>query len=116
MSGCINKIMLLGYLGADPQIREVSSGKVASFSLATSDSWTDKEGERQEKTQWHRVIAYNGLAEIAERFLKKRSRVYLEGQLQTRTWTDGDGTDRLLTMVVLNKFRSELVLLDQKNA
>jgi single-strand DNA-binding protein len=85
---------------------------VVSFSLATSDSWTDKEGERQERTEWHRVVAYNGLGEIAERFLRKGSRVYVEGQLQTRKWTDTEGTERLITVVVLGRARSELVLLD----
>ena len=88
MSACVNKVSLLGNLGKDPEVREIHSGKVVSFSLATSDSWTDKEGERQERTEWHRIVVYNGLGEVAERFLKKGSRVYLEGQLQTRRWTD----------------------------
>ena len=116
MSACIYKVSLLGNLGKDPEVREIPSGKVVSFSLATSDSWTDKEGERQERTEWHRVVAYNGLGEIAERFLRKGSRVYVEGQLQTRKWTDSGGTERLITMVVLGKKGSELVLLDQKAA
>jgi single stranded DNA-binding protein len=85
-------VALLGNLGKDPQVREIPSGKVVSFSLATSDSWTDREGNKQERTDWHRVVAYNGLGEIAERFLRKGSRVYLEGQLQTRKWTDEEGT------------------------
>jgi single-strand DNA-binding protein len=106
---------LLGNLGRDPEVREIPSGKVVSFSLATTEHWTDREGEKQEQTDWHRVVAYNGVGEVAERFLRKGSRVYVEGQLQTRKWTDAEGTERLITVVVLGRAHSELVLLDPKS-
>jgi single-strand DNA-binding protein len=109
----VNKVILLGRLGRDPEARTMQNGgKVVSFSVATSENWTDKaSGERKERTQWHRVVIYNdALGGIAERFLKKGSEVYLEGQLETRKYTDKDGAERETTEVVLRQFRGELTL------
>lgn len=109
----VNKVILLGRLGRDPESRAMQSGgKVVSFSVATSETWNDKaSSERKEKTQWHRVVIFNeALGGIAERFLKKGSEVYLEGQLESRKFTDKDGAEREITEVVLNRFRGELTL------
>ena len=114
----VNKVILVGRLGKDPEVRHTNNGgKKASFSLATSESWNDRaSGERKEKTEWHRVVIFStGLCDIAEKYLRKGSQVYLEGQLQTRKWTGDDGNDRYTTEVVLGQFRSELRMLDSRN-
>jgi single-strand DNA-binding protein len=116
MAGSVNKVILIGNLGADPEIRRTQDGRpVANLRIATSDSWRDKAtGERKEKTEWHRVVIFNeNLCKIAEQYLKKGSKVYLEGQLQTRKWQDQSGQDRYSTEVVLQGFRGELTLLDR---
>ena len=115
MAGSVNKVILVGNLGRDPEVRRLPSGDaVVSFSLATSESWKDKNtGERKDKTEWHNVSIFNeNLGRIAEQYLKKGSKVYLEGQLQTREYTDKDGNPRKATDVVLQRFRGELTLLD----
>jgi single-strand DNA-binding protein len=117
MAGSVNKVILVGNLGKDPESRTMQSGgKVVSFSLATSESWNDKaSGERKEKTQWHRIAIFNErLGEIAEKYLKKGMKVYLEGQLESRKYTDKDGQERETTEVVLARFRGELTMLDGK--
>jgi single-strand DNA-binding protein len=116
MAGSVNKVILVGNLGADPEIRRTQDGRpVANLRLATSESWRDKAtGERKEKTEWHRVVIFNeNLCRIAEQYLKKGSKVYIEGQLQTRKWQDQSGQDRYSTEVVLQGFRGELTLLDR---
>ncbi len=115
MAGSVNKVILVGNLGKDPEIRHAQSGaKIVSLTLATSDTWNDKaSGERREKTEWHRVVIYNErIADVAERFLRKGRKVYLEGSLQTRKWTDQSGQERYTTEVVVDRFRGDLVLLD----
>lgn len=115
MAGSVNKVILVGNLGADPEIKRTQDGRpIANLSVATSDTWRDKNtGERKEKTEWHRVVIFNeGLCRIAEQYLKKGSKVYLEGQLQTRKWQDKDGKDRYSTEVVLNGYGSTLTMLD----
>ncbi len=116
MSGSINKVILVGNLGRDPEIRSTQDGrKIANLSLATSDTWKDKNsGERREKSEWHRVVIFGPLAEIAEKYLRKGSKVYLEGALQTRKWQDQSGQDKYSTEVVLQQYRGELVMLDSK--
>ncbi|MBL6853955.1 MAG: single-stranded DNA-binding protein [Alphaproteobacteria bacterium] len=117
MAGSVNKVILVGNLGKDPEVRRMTSGEpVVSFSLATSESWRDKSsGERKEKTEWHNVVIFNkNLAEVAEKYLHKGSKVYVEGSLQTRKWTDKDGRDRYTTEVVLQNFRGELTMLDAR--
>jgi single-strand DNA-binding protein len=114
----VNKVILVGSLGRDPETRRMGSGdSVVSFSLATSEAWRDKaSGERKSKTEWHNVVIFNeNIGKIAENFLKKGSKVYLEGQLQTREYTDKDGNQRRSTEVVLQKYRGELTLLDGKS-
>src|SRR5215217_1429674 len=116
MAGSVNKVILVGNLGADPEIRNLpSGGKVVNLSVATSENWKDKNtGERREKTEWHRVVIFSeGLARVAESYLKKGSKVYVEGQLQTRKWQDQAGADKYTTEVVLQRFRGELTLLDR---
>lgn len=117
MAGSINKVILVGNLGRDPEVRQSGSGqKIVSFSVATSDVWKGKNGERQEKTEWHRVVIFNQmLADVAERYVKKGSKVYIEGALQSRKWTDGSGVEKTVTEVVLGNYRGELVLLDSRN-
>lgn len=112
----VNRVILLGRLGKDPEARSMSNGnKVVSFSLATSEVWK-KDGERQEKTTWHNVVIFNErLADVAERFLKKGSRCYIEGALQTRKWTDQSGQEKSTTEIVLQQYRGELTLLDGKS-
>lgn len=115
MAGSVNKVILVGNLGADPDIRRTQDGRpIVNLSVATSESWRDKStGERREKTEWHRVVIFNeGLAKVAENYLKKGSKVYLEGQLQTRKWQDQGGQDRYATEVVLQGFGGSLVMLD----
>jgi single-strand DNA-binding protein len=117
--GSVNKVILVGNLGRDPEVRHSQDGnKIVNMSLATSESWTDKSsGERREKTEWHRVVIFNDrLGEIAEKYLKKGSKVYLEGQIQTRKWSGNDGQERYSTEVVLNRFRGELTMLDSKES
>jgi single-strand DNA-binding protein len=116
MAGSVNKVILVGNLGADPEIRRTQDGRpVANLRVATSDSWRDKAtGERRERTEWHRVVIFNeGLCRIAEQYLKKGAKVYLEGQLQTRKWQDQQGQDRYSTEVVLQGFNSQLTMLDR---
>ena len=116
MAGSVNKVILVGNLGADPEIRRTQDGRpVANLRVATSDSWRDKAtGERRERTEWHRVVIFNeGLCRIAEQYLKKGAKVYLEGQLQTRKWQDPQGQDRYSTEVVLQGFNSQLTMLDR---
>ncbi len=115
MAGSVNKVILVGNLGRDPESRTLQSGsKVVNFSIATSETWNDKaSGERKEKTQWHRIVIYNDrLGEVAERYLKKGAKVYIEGALETRKFTDQSGAERETTEVVLKAFRGELVMLD----
>ena len=117
MAGSVNKVILIGNLGKDPEIRRTQDGRpIANLSVATSESWRDKNtGERKEKTEWHRVVIFNeGLCKIAEQYLKKGSKVYLEGQLQTRKWQDKDGVDKYSTEVVLQGFNSTLTMLDTR--
>jgi single-strand DNA-binding protein len=117
MAGSVNKVILVGNLGKDPETRTFANGgKVVSFSLATSENWKDRaSGERKEKTEWHNVSIFSeGLAGVAERFLRKGSKVYLEGQLETRKWQDQSGNDRYTTDVVLRNFNSSMVLLDPR--
>jgi len=117
MAGSVNKVILVGNLGKDPETRRMTSGDpVVNLSVATSESWNDKSsGERKEKTEWHRVVIFNPrLAEVAEKYLRKGAKVYLEGQLATRKWTDKDGQEKYSTEVVLNRFRGELVMLDAR--
>jgi single-strand DNA-binding protein len=119
MAGSVNKVILIGNLGADPEIRRTQDGRpVANLRLATSESWRDKAtGERKEKTEWHRVVIFNeNLCKIAEQYLKKGSKVFIEGQLQTRKWQDQSGQDKYSTEVVLQGFRGELTLLDRAGA
>ena len=115
MAGSVNKVILVGNLGADPEVRSLpSGGKVVNLSVATSESWRDKNsGERKEKTEWHRVVIFSeGLTRVAEQYLKKGSKVYLEGQLQTRKWQDQSGQDKYSTEIVLQGFNSNLTMLD----
>jgi single-strand DNA-binding protein len=115
MAGSVNKVILVGNLGADPEVRTLPSGnKVVNLSVATSESWRDKNsGERKEKTEWHRVVIFSeGLVRIAEQYLKKGAKVYLEGALQTRKWQDQSGADKYSTEVVLQGFNSTLTMLD----
>ena len=115
MAGSVNKVILIGNLGADPEIRHTQDGRpIANLRVATSESWRDKAtGERREKTEWHRVVIFNeGLAKIAEQYLKKGSKVYLEGSLQTRKWEDQQGQERYTTEVVLQGFNAQLTMLD----
>jgi single-strand DNA-binding protein len=117
MAGSVNKVILVGNLGKDPETRRMQSGDpVVNLSIATSETWRDKAtGERKEKTEWHRVVIFNkNLAEVAEKYLRKGSKVYVEGSLQTRKWTDKDGQEKYSTEVVLQNFRGELTMLDSK--
>jgi single-strand DNA-binding protein len=117
MAGSVNKVILVGNVGRDPEARTMQNGgKVVSFSVATSESWNDKmSGDRKEKTQWHRIAIFNEkLGEIAERYVKKGSKVYLEGQIESRKYTDKDGQERETTEIVLSRFRGELTLLDSR--
>ena len=118
MAGSVNKVILVGNLGADPEVRQFQNGgSVCSLSVATSENWKDKNtGERREKTEWHRVSIFSeGLVRVASQYLKKGSKVYLEGQLETRKWQDKDGNDRYTTEVVLRGFNSNLTMLDGRS-
>lgn len=118
MAGSVNRVYLIGNVGKDPEIRSTQDGqKIAQLSLATSESWKDKSsGERKEKSEWHRIVIFNErLCEVAEKYLKKGSKVYVEGQLQTRKWTDKDGVEKYSTEVVLSKFKGDIVMLDGKS-
>ena len=117
MAGSVNKVILIGNLGKDPEVRSFQNGgQVCSFSVATSENWKDKStGERREKTEWHNISIFSeGLVRVAQQYLKKGSKVYLEGQLETRKWQDKEGKDRYTTEVVLRQFNSSLVLLDRR--
>jgi single-strand DNA-binding protein len=117
MAGSVNKVILVGNLGRDPEIRLTQDGqRIANFSLATSENWRDKSsGERRERTEWHRVVVFNDrLVDVIEKYVKKGSKLYLEGALQTRKWTDKDGQERYTTEVVLQRFRGERTMLDGK--
>ena len=118
MAGSINKVILVGNLGRDPEIRHTNAGqKIVHLTVATSDTWKDKSGERQERTEWHRVVVFNtNLADFAERFLRKGSKVYIEGALQTRKYTDASGQEKFTTEIVLGAYRGELVILDNKTS
>ncbi|MCR9139522.1 MAG: single-stranded DNA-binding protein [Alphaproteobacteria bacterium] len=118
MAGSVNKVILVGNLGADPEIRRTQDGRpIANLRVATSESWRDRNsGERRERTEWHRVVIFNeGLCKIAEQYLRKGSKIYLEGQLQTRKWQDQSGQDRYSTEVVLQGFNSSLTMLDGRS-
>ena len=112
----VNKVILVGNLGGDPESRSFSNGgEVVNFTVATSENWKDRDGNRQEKTEWHKVSIFNeNLGRVAKNYLKKGSKVYLEGQLQTRKWQDNNGQDKYTTEIVLQKFRGELVLIDSR--
>ena len=117
MAGSVNRVILVGNLGKDPEVRRMTSGDpVVNLSVATSDSWRDKaSGEKKEKTEWHRVVIFNkNLADVAEKYLRKGAKVYLEGSLQTRKWTDKDGAEKYSTEVVLQNFNGTLVMLDSR--
>lgn len=118
MAGSVNKVILIGNVGKDPEIRTTQNGgRIANLSLATSESWKDKTtGERKENTQWHRVVIFNeALVGITERYIRKGSKLYLEGQLETRKWTDSEGKDQYSTEVVLRPYRGEITLLDSRS-
>jgi single-strand DNA-binding protein len=112
----VNKVILVGNLGADPESRSLNNGgEVVNMRVATSEQWKDRDGNRQERTEWHNVVIFNeNLGRVAKNYLRKGSKVYLEGQIQTRKWTDQTGNDRYTTEIVLQKFRGELVLLDSR--
>jgi single-strand DNA-binding protein len=112
----VNKVILVGNLGADPEARSLNNGgEVVNMRIATSESWKDKDGQRQERTEWHNVVIFNeNLGRVAKSYLRKGSKVYIEGQIQTRKWTDQTGNDRYTTEIVLQRFRGELVLLDAR--
>lgn len=114
----VNKVILVGNLGDDPEARSLNNGgEVVNLRVATSETWKDKDGNRQERTEWHRVVIFNeNLGRVAKSYLRKGSKVYLEGQIQTRKWTDNNGQDKYSTEVVLQRFRGELVLLDAKGS
>src|SRR6201999_3625400 len=117
MAGSVNKVILIGNLGADPEIRTLNSGdKVANLRIATSETWRDRNsGERKERTEWHRVVIFNdNIVKVAENYLRKGSKIYVEGAIQTRKWTDNSGQEKYSTEIVLQKFRGELTMLDGK--
>ncbi len=117
MAGSVNKVILIGNLGRDPEVRFSQDGnKIVNMSVATSETWNDRaSGERRERTEWHRIVVFNDrIADVAEKYLKKGSKVYIEGQLQTRKWQGQDGQDKYTTEVVLGRFRGELTMLDTR--
>ena len=116
MAGSVNKVILVGNLGRDPEVRSMQDGRsMVNMSVATSEQWKDRDGNRQERTEWHNVVIFNeNLGRVAKSYLRKGSKVYVEGQLQTRKWTDQSGNDRYTTEIVLQRFRGELVLLDSR--
>lgn len=115
MAGSINKVILVGNLGRDPEVRHSQDGnKIVTFNVATSETWKDKNGERKDRTEWHRIVIFSpGLAEVAEKYLKKGSKVYIEGQLRTRKWQDASGQDKYSTEVVLSGFNAYMIMLDK---
>lgn len=118
MAGSVNKVIIIGNLGADPEVRSTTDGtKVANFSVATSDRWKDKAtGEQRERTEWHKIVVFNEhLAKITEQYLRKGQTVYIEGQLQTRKWTDQNGVDKYNTEIILQRYRGELTMLGSRN-
>jgi single-strand DNA-binding protein len=117
MAGSVNKVILVGNVGKDPEVRRLNNGEpVVTLSIATSENWRDKAtGERKEKTEWHKVVIFNeGLAKVAEQYVRKGSKLYIEGQLQTRKWADQSGVEKYTTEVVLQRFRGEMTLLDSR--
>lgn len=118
MAGSVNKVILVGNVGKDPEIRTFGNGgKVANFSIATSENWKDKQGQRQEKTEWHNIAVFNdGLVGVIERYVKKGSKLYIEGKLQTRKWQDRDGNDKYTTEVVLQGYGGTLTMLDSRDS
>lgn len=117
MAGSVNKVILIGNVGRDPEIRSTNDGtRIANFTLATSDNWRDKaSGERRERTEWHRIVIFNDrLTDVVEKYVKKGAKLYIEGSLQTRKWTDKEGQERYTTEVVLQRFRGELTMLDSR--
>ncbi|MFT6072323.1 MAG: single-strand DNA-binding protein [Alphaproteobacteria bacterium] len=117
MAGSLNKVTLIGNLGKDPEIRRTQDGRpIANFSVATTESWKDKSGERRDKTEWHNVVIFNeGLCRVVESYVKKGSKIYIEGQLQTRKWQDKEGKDRYTTEIVLQNYGGQLIMLDGRN-
>lgn len=118
MSGSLNKVTLIGNLGKDPEVRSMQNGKsVANFSIATTESWKDRTtGERRDKTEWHNIVVFSeGLVRVAQNYLKKGSKIYIEGQLQTRKWQDQQGADRYSTEIILQNYNSTLIMLDGRN-
>ena len=118
MAGSVNKVILVGNLGNDPESRSFANGgEVVNLSVATTESWKDRDGNKQERTEWHRVVIFNeNLGKVAKSYLRKGSKVYLEGQIQTRKWQDNSGQDKYSTEIVLQRFRGELVLLDSRGS
>ncbi len=119
MAGSVNKVILVGNLGKDPEIRSMQDGtKIVSFNLATSETWNDRaSGERKEKTEWHRVVVFNDrIGDVVEKYCKKGAKVYIEGALQTRKWTDQSGAEKYTTEVVIGRFKGELTMLDTRNS
>ena len=118
MAGSLNKVCLLGNLGRDPEIRTTQNGKkIANFSIATSERWKSADGQQQERTEWHRIVVFSdGLVGVVERYVKKGSKLYIEGQLQTRKWQDQQGQDKYTTEIVLKGFNSTLLMLDSRNS
>ena len=117
MAGSLNKVMIIGNLGRDPEVRHTSDGRpIANLNLATTDSWKDKNsGERNEKTEWHRVVIFGPVAEVAQKWLSKGSSVYIEGKLQTRKWTDAQGQEKYTTEVVVDQFNGQMTMLGSRN-
>jgi single-strand DNA-binding protein len=116
MSGSLNKVIIIGNLGRDPEIRSTQSGdKVATLNVATSENWKDKDGNRQEKSEWHRIVIFGKVADVCERYLKKGSKVLIEGKLQTRKWTDNNGQDKYSTEIVVSGFGGNMTMLDGKD-
>ena len=115
MAYALNKVMLIGNLGKDPEVRYTQDGRpIANLTIATSDSWNDKQGQRQERTEWHRVVIFGKLAEIAQQYLTKGQKIYIEGKLQTRKWTDQQGADRYTTEVMISGFDGQLIMLSPR--
>lgn len=117
MASSLNKVQLIGNLGRDPEIRYTNDNRaIANLTIATTESWNDKQGNRQDKTEWHRVVVFGKLAEVIEKYQKKGSKVYIEGQLQTRQWTDNEGQERYTTEIVVTQFNGQMVMLGAASA
>ncbi len=112
----LNKVTIIGNLGNDPEIKNFENGSIANFTVATTEKWKDKSGEHQSKTEWHKIVANGKLVDIIEKYVSKGSKVYLEGKLKTRKWTDNTGEDKYITEIVLNGFDSKFIMLDSKGA